>query len=200
MTRLTESSELAGRMRAHARTARAPVVHILAEGNAREINTVRWFTRQMRQPAIRMFALAANRLANGSLYLIIGAAFWLWYGMPGAVAGAAVAMAFGHLIYPLIKRRYCRRRPFRYDPSIPSLLPPLDDFSFPSGHMMSCVAVLTPLCVAVPTLLPAMAALLLMVGWARLAAGHHYPTDLIAGSLLGLMVALPSAALQVTYG
>ncbi len=179
---------------------RAPVANMLASCNAREIDSVRRFTLHLERPTVRWIALAANRLSNGSLYIIIGALFWFLYDIPVAVMAAATAMALSHVLYPYIKRRHCRRRPFRYDPSIPSLLPPLDEYSFPSGHMMSCVAVMTPLCVAVPAMLPSMLLLLLLVGWARMVAGHHYPTDLLGGGMLGLMAALPVVSLQMSYG
>lgn len=191
---------VSGRIKGLAANMRESVSQLIASSNAREIESVRWFTRHLQYRGVRPLALAANRLSNGMLYLIVGALFWLVYGMTAAVIAAATALAFGHLVYPVIKQRYGRRRPFRFDSSVPSLLEPLDEHSFPSGHMMSCVAVLTPLCMAVPTLWPLMLILLAIIGWARLAAGHHYPSDLLAGCLLGIMVTLPIVSLQLGYG
>ena len=177
-----------------------PIVEVLRGSNAREIETVRWFTQQTRFPLIKGLALAANYLSNGLLYVVIGVVFRMSYGATGAVGAAATAMVLGHMLYPVIKRRYCRRRPFEFDPSVPSLLRPLDDYSIPSGHVMSCVAALTPLCIAVPAILPWAISTLLIVGWARMVAGHHYPSDLIAGAILGLLAALPIVAVQIGFG
>lgn len=193
-------SEASVRIRGRAATMRVPVSNFIASCNDREIEVVRRFTCQLQRRTVRPIALVANRLSNGPLFAIIGLLFWLTFGKPGAVAAAAAALALGHVIYPVIKRAYCRRRPFRFDATIPSLLEPLDEHSFPSGHMMSCLAVTMPLCLAVPTLWPVMLGLLVLIGWARLVAGHHYPSDLVAGCALGAAVALPIVTLQLAYG
>lgn len=188
------------RLRGRAQSLRVPITQFIGSCNAREIEVVRRFTCHLDRPPLRHAALVANRLSNGLLYVLIGIMFWLAFGRPAAVLAAAVALGLGHVVYPLIKRAYCRRRPFRFDATVPSLLDPLDEHSFPSGHMMSCLAVTLPLCVAVPMLWPAMLVLLVVIGWARLVAGHHYPSDLVAGCALGAAVALPVVALQMAYG
>lgn len=200
MAKSKELSELAGRIRGRIQTGRGSFVHIHQRANAREIESVRWFTRQLNSPVVRQIALAINRLSNGILYALIGLLFWLAHGASIAIVAATAALALSHLLYPSIKRHYRRRRPFQFDASVPSLLPPLDQYSFPSGHMMSCVAVMIPLCVAATAMVPWAVALALAVGWARLAAGHHYPTDLAAGGLLGAIMALPIVAVQIGFG
>jgi undecaprenyl-diphosphatase len=115
------------------------------------------------------------------------------YGRPmfAAVLIAASSVLVAHLIYPLIKDHCARRRPFDCDPAIASLLDPLDRHSFPSGHAMTAAAAFLPLSAAMPAItLPAIATVIL-IGWARLAAGHHYPTDVLAGALLGSLIASP---------
>ncbi|MGB3472487.1 MAG: phosphatase PAP2 family protein [Erythrobacter sp.] len=200
MAKSRELLALAGKIRGRWDTGRGTLFHFLQNGNALEIEKVRWFTHHLNRAGVRPFALAINRLSNGLIYIVIGVLFWLAFGATSAVLAAAGALAFGHVVYPVIKRHYRRRRPFQFDQSVPSLLPPLDDYSFPSGHMMSCVAVAIPLCVAVPAMVPGAIALLLMIGWARLVAGHHYPSDLAAGGMLGAAVAIPIVAAQIGLG
>ncbi len=200
MEKSRELSGLAGRVRGRLETGRGSLARLRESGNAREIEKVRWFTRQLDRAGVRPFALVINRLSNGILYVLIGVLFWLAFGVASAVLAAAAALALGHTVYPVIKRHYRRRRPFQFDRSVPSLLPPLDDHSFPSGHMMSCVAVTIPLCVAVPAMVPGAIAILLIVGWARLAAGHHYPSDLAGGGMLGALTAMPIVAAQIGFG
>jgi undecaprenyl-diphosphatase len=36
-------------------------------------------------------------------------------------------------------------------------------------------------------------AMILLLGWARIAAAHHYPSDLVAGIALGMCVGVPVA-------
>jgi len=42
--------------------------------------------------------------------------------------------------------------------------------------------------------IPLLTAMVLLLSWARIAAAHHYPTDLIAGIAVGLFVGVPVAA------
>lgn len=200
MAKSRELLGIAGRPNGRFAIGRVSLARLRNGGNAREIEKVRWFTRQLDRAGVRPFAVAINRLSNGILYVLIGVLFWLAFGAASAVFAAVAALALGHIVYPVIKRHYRRRRPFHFDQSVPSLLPPLDEYSFPSGHMMSCVAVSVPLCVAVPAMVPGSIVLMVLVGWARLAAGHHYPTDLAGGGMLGAMAAMPMVAAQIAFG
>lgn len=200
MARSRDFSAFAVRIRSRWETGRGSLAELRQSGNAREIEKVRWFTQHLGHTGVRPFALAVNRLSNGALYAVIGVLFWLAYGSASAVLAGAAALAVAHVVYPAVKRHYRRQRPFQFDSTVPSLLPPLDQYSFPSGHMMSCVAVMIPLCVAVPAMVPWLVGTLLIVGWGRLAAGHHYPSDLAAGGLLGGFAALPTVAAQISFG
>lgn len=65
----------------------------------------------------------------------------------------------------------------------------LDRFSFPSGHTLHAVAFS---CVAL-AYYPALAPLLLpftgLVAMSRPVLGLHYPSDVLAGALIGLLIA-----------
>lgn len=200
MAKSSETSALADRNRGRWDAGPHSLVQFRHNSNAREIEKVRWFTQHLDRPGIRPIAIIVNRLSNGVLYALIGVLFWFAYGSTGAVLAAAAALGVAHIVYPVIKRHYRRKRPFHFDRSVPSLLPPLDEHSFPSGHMMSCVAVMIPLCVAVPAMVPWTVGTLILVGWGRLVAGHHYPSDLAAGGLLGGLAAMPMVAAQMSFG
>jgi undecaprenyl-diphosphatase len=158
-----------------------------------EIETVRRQTRFMEIEVLRWFVFWLNRLSNGMLYPIVAALIFLTFGraVAAALIVAAVAVGAAHLCYPFLKSRFARNRPFVRDPAIPSLLKPLDRYSFPSGHAMTATAAFAPLCTVLPTLTLAATAGALLIGWGRLAAGHHYPTDILAGLLLGGAFAAP---------
>jgi undecaprenyl-diphosphatase len=68
---------------------------------------------------------------------------------------------------------------------------PLDEHSFPSGHCMTMAAVFVPLGLALPQLIFVLGIVAFLIGWARLAAAHHYPSDLVSGAALGAAIALP---------
>lgn len=161
--------------------------------DARELELVRRYVGHLERKALRRIALLINRLSNGSLYPMVAAVMLVIFGraMLGAVLIAAGSVLVAHLIYPVIKRYCARRRPFDCDPTIASLLKPLDRHSFPSGHAMTATAAFLPLSAALPPItLPAIA-MIAVIGWARLAASHHYPSDVFAGALLGAVIASP---------
>jgi len=96
-----------------------------------------------------------------------------------------------HCLYPLIKRRIGRPRPFRVDPRLRSLVSVLDEHSFPSGHMMTLSGVLVPIVLVWPSAMLSAAVLLLVMAWSRIATAHHYPSDIFAGAFLGIAFACP---------
>jgi undecaprenyl-diphosphatase len=152
-----------------------------------EIESVRRQTLLMKRRHLRNLALILNRLSNGILYPLVAILLLLLVGRAilAAVAVAFLSVLLAHLIYPVTKRRCSRARPFERDSSISSLLRPLDKHSFPSGHAMTATAAFLPLSAALPSLSPVAIVAVTMIGWARLAAGHHYPSDIAAGILLG---------------
>ena len=152
-----------------------------------EIESVRRQTLLMERRLLRYLALVLNRLSNGVLYPIVAVLLLLLFGtaIVAAVIVALVSVVLAHVIYPIAKRHCSRTRPFERDSTINSLLKPLDKHSFPSGHAMTATAAFLPLSAAVPSLSPVAIVTVTMIAWARLAAGHHYPSDIAGGILLG---------------
>lgn len=82
-----------------------------------------------------------------------------------------------------------RIRPFIADASVQALIPPpLTIYSFPSGHTATAFAAAVVLVYGSPGI--GMLALLAatLIGFGRMATGVHYPTDVLAGALLGSLV------------
>ena len=147
-----------------------------------------------RSPAGRMFAVAISKLGNGRIYPILAAiifAAWGWDDGKRMILLAAANAALTHVLYPIIKRRFKRLRPFKVDPRVPSLLDTLDEHSFPSGHAMPLTGVLVPIVLVWPGCFGVALALIALMGWARIASGHHYPTDICAGAALGFGMSYP---------
>lgn len=148
---------------------------------------------------LRPFALSLNWLSNGWLYVAIVAGL-LWFHPPRAfltIAAATLAVCGAHAIYRWMKPATARPRPCDIDPSLKPMLKTLDQYSFPSGHCMTLTCVLIPITAAVPHLAGLAALLWLLIAWARLATAHHYPTDLIAGTILGALISWPITTLIV---
>jgi membrane-associated phospholipid phosphatase len=89
----------------------------------------------------------------------------------------------------LAKSRYDRLRPYQVDPSIkpPVKLP--HDSSYPSGHSSSAFAAARVIAVLEPMLAKEAYELATQVAVSRVYAGVHFPSDVVAGALLGTAVA-----------
>ncbi len=159
-----------------------------------DLEAVRIISRTARRPVARLSAIAISKLGNGWFYMFLAA---LLFSRWGAARGSRIILLAGvnagvmHCLYPLIKNRYQRRRPFKVDPELSSLLSTLDEHSFPSGHAMTLSAVLAPIVILWPAM--AFSSVLMVVGlaWSRVATAHHYPSDVLAGALLGLGLGYP---------
>lgn len=60
------------------------------------------------------------------------------------------------------------------------------DSSFPSSHMTLTVAMITVLIILFPTVRPYAILYALLMAWSRMHNGMHYPSDVLAGALLGM--------------
>ena len=160
-----------------------------------DLELVRLASKTARSKGGQGVAIFISQLGNGWLYpILVGIIFFSW-GSSGfrIVLPACVNVAAIHCIYPVIKR-WCRRlRPFIRDPRLPPLLKTLDEYSFPSGHAMTLSGVLVPIVVAWPAMIEVAAAMLCCMSWSRVATAHHYPSDILAGVLLGAAIGYPLA-------
>ena len=164
----------------------------LARLSDREIALVGRMCAAARRTHLARAAVVVTWLGNGTLYLVLAVALVAVAGRTSArtLALAAVAGAISHLIYPAIKRFAARPRPFEHRAGPVAASTPLDAFSFPSGHLMTFAATTTPVVMRWPELWLAVLGLWLVLAWSRVATGHHYPSDLLGGTLLGVAVAL----------
>ncbi|KAB2879496.1 phosphatase PAP2 family protein [bacterium] len=137
------------------------------------------------------FFLMISKSADGYLYAIAALLFFLIEPRTGNMFFTSAIFAFGLKValYLVIKRWVRRKRPFDNIAGIRFLIAPPDQFSFPSGHT-SGAFLFAVLCghffpiISVPLLLWST-----LVGISRVYVGVHYPTDVLAGSILGILCA-----------
>lgn len=91
----------------------------------------------------------------------------------------------------LLKNLVARPRPYTQLSELVMLMPCPSDHSFPSGHTCAAFATAGSLLwsgknklwgLRVPALI-----LAVLTGWSRLYVGVHFPTDVLAGALIGLL-------------
>jgi len=101
-----------------------------------------------------------------------------------ALASGA-ALAFSHVPVALAKKLYPRKRPYMRLMGTKVLDNPLQDHSFPSGHTTAAFSVLIPFICHNPAGAFLLFPLACSVGISRIYLGLHYPTDVLAGMMLG---------------
>jgi undecaprenyl-diphosphatase len=103
-----------------------------------------------------------------------------------------------HLIAVAIKKKAQRQRPYLVLANANVVIKPLPDHSFPSGHTTAAFSTLVPFLLAAPNGIAFLAIpIAVLVGYSRIYLGVHYPSDCIAGFLIGTSVALSVALIVV---
>jgi undecaprenyl-diphosphatase len=161
--------------------------------DAREQVLVRLAMHVSRNPSAMRLNATLNQLGNGWLYLITLVCLPLAAGSAAIrpVLAASIAVGIAFILYGLLKPFLARTRPCDADWLVQAYAKPLDKYSCPSGHTMTATAIAIPLAIAFPFALPAIVMLALLIAWSRVACGHHYPSDVLLGAMLGAAVAMP---------
>ena len=141
--------------------------------------------------AMRRLSQAANysrlSIASAAVLAIAGGP----RGRRAAALGLSCVASTATLVNVVVKPIGRRRRPDRAGAGVPTArqvdLP--GSRSFPSGHTAAAVAFAHGVARVLPSAGVPLHALAAVVGYSRVHTGVHYPGDVVAGALLGAMIA-----------
>jgi len=111
-----------------------------------------------------------------------------WLDMALVAIGSAIVARFG--VAELIRHFYYHARPYWVLTDMRLLLPRETVSSFPSGHTIFMFALATGVYKYNKKVGWWFYASAILVGFARVFAGVHWPYDIVAGAILGVLVAL----------
>ena len=134
---------------------------------------------------------AVSRLGDGVFWYGLMLMILIVKGAQGVtpVIHMALAGLLGTMLYKWLKGKTLRPRPYEVHQDIFLTGKTLDKFSFPSGHTLHAVV----FGVVALNYYPKLAFIILpfttMVGLSRVVLGLHYPSDVLAGALIGSLIA-----------
>jgi len=146
-----------------------------------------------RRALIRLFRVV-SRLGDGAFWYVLMLAIALFGGAKGILVALQMGLTglVAATMYRTLKRWTRRPRPFRTHRDIVPLVLPLDEFSFPSGHTLHAVTFTIIALTWFPLLAPLLIPFALLVAASRVVLGLHYPSDVLAATLIGCGLATTS--------
>ena len=143
-------------------------------------------------PVMTMLSLIGN---GGAVWITLAVLLLFFRKTRRAGAAMLLAMLAGFLVGNLWLKLVMRPRPFVPPRDMTALFAPGDRWSFPSGHALSSFAAATALwCFHKKTGVLALV-LAALIAFSRLYASVHYPTDVLAGMLIGIVLGHAAAFL-----
>ena len=158
-----------------------------ARADAAEYRICRRLNLGAAWPVPRRIFQLASRLGDGSIWYALIIALPCIYGREAFRPAVVMALtgALGVAVYKVLKRAFVRERPFITHAAIERAMPPLDRYSFPSGHTLHAVSFALQASMHFPPLAWVLIPLAVTIAASRVVLGLHYPSDVLVGAVLG---------------
>jgi len=156
-----------------------------------DLITFHWCMCRQRQQQLTGLSKVISHSADGFYYVLIPVFMLLVNQATAQLAFVFLAASFciERPLYALLKKGLKRNRPADILKDFHSFITPSDQFSFPSGHTSGAFLSATVVATLVPALFWPAYIWACLVGASRILLGVHFPTDTLAGALIGTSVA-----------
>ncbi len=154
-----------------------------------------WIQENMRTDLMTTIMKGITRLGdNGTLWIVLTVLFLVLNKTRRVGLTSAVALIITFLTVNLgIKNAVARTRPYEVIDGLINLVEKQHDFSFPSGHSAHAFAVGVVILIMMPKKFGVPIFIIsILMAYSRLYIGVHYPSDVIAGALIGTIIAFLS--------
>jgi undecaprenyl-diphosphatase len=155
-----------------------------------DLSFLEFWRRHSFSKKIDSFLRLYTRLGDGYVWALVVAFIYFYYGKTtlfGIIERIIPAIFASLALYWLIKLSVRRKRPFDLLKNVNADVPPLDKYSFPSGHTMNNLAVAFTLFAEIPSVGWIMLLLPITWGLLRVYYGVHWLSDVMGGICLGFL-------------
>lgn len=160
---------------------------LLKKINRIDLVAFQWCLSRKHSPQLAAISRWVSHTGDGIYYVLIGVIAALADPMFGTsfLLTGILAFSIELPLYLVLKNSIKRRRPDDVIAEFVAFLIPSDKFSFPSGHTAAAFVMATLVSFYYPTFSLLAYSLASVIGFSRVLLGVHFPSDLLAGALLG---------------
>jgi len=172
---------------------------LLEKINYIELCAFKWCLSRRYSKQVARISRWVSRLGDGIYYLIFGLVLIYFEVSNGKPFFYACLLGFALELptYLVVKNTIKRQRPHDAIQEFVAYLVPSDKFSFPSGHTAAAFVMATTIAQFYPPFAFLAYTVALMIGMSRVLLGVHFPTDILAGMVLGFVSAKTTLTLYL---
>lgn len=171
---------------------RAIVGTLLKKINHFDLVAFQWCLSRKHSHQLAVVSRWVSHTGDGIYYLLIGIILAMHESVFGLsfLLNGLLAFFIELPLYMVLKNSIKRRRPDDVITEFVAFLIPSDKFSFPSGHTAAAFVMAALASYYYPSFTFLAYTLASVIGFSRVLLGVHFPSDILAGALLGTLSTL----------